>query len=237
MKEPKFPYRHRDLNWLTFNDRVLQEAADESNPLYERIKFVAIFSSNLDEFFRVRVSQLRQLKRVKKSLRKKLALKPSKLVKQILEKVQKQQKQLGNIFFDTIVPQLRKNRIELLEYEQLTSNHANAASIYFEDNVKDHVELTKVEASRSSDIFLKNQRLYLLITFADESEYGIASIPTDYLGRFIKIAQSKDLHTYTFLDDILRANLHKLVGKKITGCYSIKLSRDAELYLDQEDGG
>ncbi len=68
-------YRHRDLNWLSFNERVLQEAEDvENNPLYERLKFLAIYSTNLDEFFRVRVSQLRQLKRVKKEIRKQLSL-------------------------------------------------------------------------------------------------------------------------------------------------------------------
>ncbi|MEP2969134.1 hypothetical protein, partial [Nonlabens ulvanivorans] len=55
-KQTKYPIRHRDLNWLSFNDRVLQEAKDSSNPLYERLKFISIFSSNLDEFFRVRVS-------------------------------------------------------------------------------------------------------------------------------------------------------------------------------------
>ncbi|NJW54805.1 polyphosphate kinase 1, partial [Salinimicrobium sp. CDJ15-91] len=65
--------RHRDLNWLSFNERVLQEAQDKTTPLYERLKFLAIFSTNLDEYFRVRVSQLRQMKRVEKSLRKKLA--------------------------------------------------------------------------------------------------------------------------------------------------------------------
>ena len=84
MKEQtKYPIRHRDLSWLSFNDRVLQEAKDSSNPLYERLKFISIFSSNLDEFFRVRVSQLRQIKKVKKKLRKKLALRPNKILKEI----------------------------------------------------------------------------------------------------------------------------------------------------------
>ncbi|GAK96980.1 polyphosphate kinase [Nonlabens tegetincola] len=67
-----FPYRHRDLNWLSFNHRVLQEAANDHLPVYERIKFMAIFSSNLDEFFRVRISQLRQLKKVRKKVPKKI---------------------------------------------------------------------------------------------------------------------------------------------------------------------
>ena len=108
-------FRHRDLNWLSFNERVLQEAADKINPLYERMKFLAIFSSNLDEYFRVRVSQLRQMKRVKKSIRKKLALKPSRITKQIIEEVKKQQNQFGDIYKKQIIPELAANNIFLLE--------------------------------------------------------------------------------------------------------------------------
>ena len=115
MLDPEFNnLKHRDLDWLNFNKRVLQEAEDEDNPLYERLKFLAIFSSNLDEYFRVRVSQLRQIKRIKKSLRKKLALKPSKKVKQILSIVSQQQQEFGDIFHDQIIPELAKNHIHLM---------------------------------------------------------------------------------------------------------------------------
>lgn len=101
MLDPEFNHlKHRDLDWLNFNKRVLQEADDSDNPVYERLKFLAIFSSNLDEYFRVRVSQLRQIKRIKKSLRKKLALRPSKKVKEILREVSLQQQEFGAIFND-----------------------------------------------------------------------------------------------------------------------------------------
>ncbi len=76
-------YYNRDLSWLRFNHRVLQEAADKRNPLFERIKFLAIYSSNLDEFFEVRVSDIRQIKQLDKKLRKKLVTKPNKLLKEI----------------------------------------------------------------------------------------------------------------------------------------------------------
>jgi polyphosphate kinase len=118
------------MNWLIFNDRVLQEAADQSNPLYEWLKFIAIFSSNLDEFFRVRISQLRQLKRVKKSIRKKLALEPSTFIKELLHKVHEQQNYLGNIFFDSLVPELKENGIHLLSYEALVADHADLYQRY-----------------------------------------------------------------------------------------------------------
>ncbi|PAM96132.1 polyphosphate kinase 1, partial [Flavobacterium sp. IR1] len=102
LKPEEIRLRHRDLNWLSFNGRVLQEAKDHRNPLFERIKFLAIFSMNLDEYFRVRVSQLRKMKRIKKSLRQQLALRPSKKVKEILREVKIQQQEFGRIFYEEI---------------------------------------------------------------------------------------------------------------------------------------
>ena len=99
-------YYHRDLSWLRFNHRVLQEAADDRNPLYERIKFLAIFSSNLDEFFRVRVSDIRQIKNIEKPLRKKLITKPNKVLKEIKAQVDIQQNDFGNIFKKQIIPEI-----------------------------------------------------------------------------------------------------------------------------------
>ena len=107
--------KHRDLNWLSFNMRVLQEAEDrEHNPLFERMKFLAIYSSNLDEYFRVRVSQLRQMKRIEKSIRKKLSLHPSKTVKKILAEIKKQQEVFGSIFKNEIIPDLAANNMDSL---------------------------------------------------------------------------------------------------------------------------
>src|SRR5680860_333934 len=114
--------KHRDLNWLSFNERVLQEATDKENPLYERIKFLAIFSSNLDEYFRVRVSQLRQINKVEKSIRLKLALRPNEITKKILEEVKLQQQKFGEIYSTQIIPELAENGISLIN-----SAHLNKA--------------------------------------------------------------------------------------------------------------
>lgn len=236
MHQPKeYPYQHRDINWLSFNDRVLQEAADESNPLYERLKFIAIFSSNLDEYFRVRVSQLRQLKRVNKSLRNKLALRPSKFVKQLLEKVGQQQNWLGEIFFDQIVPELAANHIHLLNETQLKEKFHKEAVAYYQEHLKDLVAYQYVEASKDSDIFLDNQHLYLLVTFKNENRYGVVGIPSEKHARFIQIGQKDQDHYICFLDDIIKLKLKQLFSQEeVLSCYAVKLSRDAELYLDQE---
>lgn len=231
----KYPLQHRDINWLSFNDRVLQEAADESNPLYERLKFIAIFSSNLDEYFRVRVSQLRQLKRVDKSIRKKLALRPSKFVKQLLAKVAIQQEELGAIFFDQIIPELKKNNIHLLNFEALSQRFKHQSLNYYNEFIKNDITVELVEASKSSEIFLENQHLYYLVTFNDEKVYGIVNIPSHDHKRFIELTDSDNNNNIAFLDDIVKLHLNDLFPNKvITDCYEIKLSRDAELYLDQE---
>ncbi|WP_194852633.1 polyphosphate kinase 1 [Nonlabens antarcticus] len=231
----EYPYQHRDINWLSFNDRVLQEAADTSNPIYERLKFIAIFSSNLDEYFRVRVSQLRQLKKVEKNLRKKLALRPSKFVKQLLVKVHEQQHWLGEIFFESIVPELAQNHIHLLHHDQLKSRFKKKAKDYFETHLNNIVDYEYVEASKSSEIFLKNQHLYLLVTFEKQEKYGVVTIPSKKHDRFIEIDQTDEDHYICFLDDIIKLKLPDLFPEeKIVDAYAVKLSRDAELYMDIE---
>lgn len=237
-KPQKYPYQHRDINWLSFNDRVLQEAADKSNPLYERLKFIAIFSSNLDEYFRVRVSQLRQLKRVDKSIRKKLALRPSKFVKELLVKVKSQQEELGEIFFDHIVPELGDNNIHLLDYKTIKESHLELVKEYYHTHLRQKIHTDIVEASKTSDIFLENQHLYFLVTFANEKKYGVVNIPSTEYDRFIEVKKDGDQHFIAFIDDIIKANMEDIFpDKKIIDSYSIKLSRDAELYLDQELDG
>ncbi|PQJ32597.1 polyphosphate kinase 1 [Nonlabens arenilitoris] len=236
MKEQtKYPIRHRDLNWLSFNDRVLQEAKDSSNPLYERLKFISIFSSNLDEFFRVRVSQLRQIKKVKKKLRKKLALRPNKILKEILFKVNEQQEELGSIFYESIVPELKENGIQLLSYEELIENYSEDAQSYFNDHIKEHIKPIIIKAATDSDVFLENSELYFLVTFMSEHHYGIVNIPSDKLKRFIPLTDKDGTHVIAFIDDIVKSQLQSLFDKQdVLRSYAIKLSRDAELYLEQE---
>lgn len=228
--------RHRDLNWLSFNARVLQEAGDSRNPLYERIKFLAIFSLNLDEYFRVRVSQLRQMKRVEKSIRKKLALKPNKLVKQILKEVKEQQHHFGEIYHDQIVPELRENGIYLIGEENYTDEQEEFIGKFFK-TVSDYIDPVSIDIQNEENIFLENNKLYYLVCFENENKLGLVNIPVEDCGRFITL-HSEEGHKITFLDDIIKSQVPKLFPKEqIRGIYEIKLSRDAELYIDDEVEG
>ncbi|SOC80273.1 polyphosphate kinase [Salinimicrobium sediminis] len=229
--------RHRDLNWLSFNERVLQEAQDKSTPLYERLKFLAIFSTNLDEYFRVRVSQLRQMKRVEKSLRKKLALKPNKTVKEILQEVKNQQERFGKIYREEIIPELETAGIFLVHREDYSDRQEEFSRKYF-NKISECIKPVVVDYEEGGDLFLENNQLYFVVTFAYEDNFAVVNIPTDECGRFITFTSEEGRHQITFLDDILKVNIPQLFpDKEIDGIFEIKLSRDAELYIDDEIDG
>ena len=239
MTEPQDKkFQHRDIDWLNFNKRVLQEAADQSNPVYERLKFLAIFSSNLDEYYRVRVSQLRQIKKIKKSLRKKLALRPTKKIKQIVKDIAQQQIQFGEIFRDQILPELAKHHIHLIQYRDFNDNQLEQASVYYSEKIKPFLKPQLVNLEEKNQFFLENNTIYFFISFKNSTNAGLVNIPVENLGRFITLSQEKDDYFITFLDDLIRAEMHQVFpNQTIDGIFEIKMSRDAELYIDDQFNG
>ncbi|WP_081211152.1 polyphosphate kinase 1 [Salegentibacter sediminis] len=232
------PLIHRDLNWLSFNERVLQEAEDKVNPLYERIRFLAIFSSNLDEYFRVRVSQLRQIKRVEKSIRKKLALKPTKITKKIIEEVKKQQDRFGDIYHGQILPELAENGINLIDHQQFSKNQKNYIADFFHKKIEPQLTPKLIDLNKENELFLENSVLYFIVIFKKENELGVVNLPVESCGRFISLESEGDDCYLTYLDEVLRAEIaHVFPGKEITGIYEVKLSRDAELYIEDKYTG
>ncbi|HSP11895.1 MAG TPA: polyphosphate kinase 1 [Salegentibacter sp.] len=232
------PLIHRDLNWLSFNERVLQEAEDKINPLYERIGFLAIFSSNLDEYFRVRVSQLRQIKRVEKSIRKKLDLKPSKITKKIIGEVKQQQDRFGNIYYKQIIPELAEHGINILDFQHFNKAQKRFISEYYKQNIEEHLTPRLINLKKENEIFLENSVLYFVVTFEDENELGVVNLPVEQCGRFINLQKENETTYITYLDEVLRSEMaHVFPGKNITGIYEVKLSRDAVLYIEDKYTG
>jgi polyphosphate kinase len=222
---------NRDLSWLRFNHRVLQEAADQRNPLYERIKFLAIFSSNLDEFFKVRVSAIRQIKSLDKGLRKKLITKPNKLLKKIKKEVNSQQEMFGKIFREQIIPELEKEGILLINHTQFSETQQQFAKTYYKEHLEANLALNTNDEVEE-ELFIENEKLYLATVYNER--LMVFKIPVDS-GRFVVFPSEDDTHYITFVDDILKYNLTEVYPENTF--HAIKVSRDAELYIDNEYSG
>ncbi|MCC6460595.1 MAG: polyphosphate kinase 1 [Saprospiraceae bacterium] len=237
------PYVHRDISWLSFNYRVLQEAKDPAVPLLERLKFLAIYSSNLDEFFRIRVASIRNLKKVGKKTKAELDFVPRELLKEIHRIVNKQQEEFSQVFENQIVPELRKHQIFILRRLDLNAEQQQFVENYFHNNLQPFVMPVLLVKQRIRP-FLANAHLYLAVNLRQrkkpllDNEYALVKIPSDQLPRFVQLPSASGRHDLILLDDIVRNSASWLFpGYDIQDTYSIKLTRDAELYIDDEFSG
>jgi len=233
---------NRELSWLSFNFRVLQEAKDPSVPLYDKIKFLAIYSSNLDEFFRVRVAALRHLLTLKSKAQSTLKFDPKELLNQIQTTVSRQLPEYGNIYRNIILKELNKNKIFLVNEKNLTDKQYDFIEDYFDENILHHLQPAIIDKEILTP-FLRNQRLYFTVRLSNthtdtDYKYVLVEIPSNHLPRFVNLPSPEGEHHIIFLDDMIRVCMQKLfVNKKIIEAYSVKLTRDAELYIEDEFEG
>lgn len=227
----------RDLSWLSFNDRVLQEAMDSTVPLLERLKFLAIYSSNLDEFYRVRVASLRSLAKLKKVDRTALAVTPEKQVDRINRKALSQQERFGRLYREELLPTLAEHGIHFRTHQDLTAAQTKFVREHFVRNVAPLLHTATVRAGNAP--YIEDRKLYFACRLKpkgrSKERLVLVNIPSDELGRFIVLPAQKGRTELMYLDDAMRMCLGGLfTGFKLTGCHAIKLSRDAELHLDEE---
>ncbi len=242
-EEKDIPFIPRDISWLSFNHRVLQEAKDPSVPLFERIKFLAIYSSNLDEFFRVRMANHRNLLRVNKKTKRELDISPKQTVRSIQRIVNRQQEEFSRIFEKQIIPELAKHGIILKRRLDLDEDQKPFVENYFREYMLPFVQPVLLVRHLIRP-FLNNAQLYLSILLKRKGEpdapqeYAIVKIPSDHLPRFISLPSPPGEHHLIMLDDIVRHSVTWMFpGYDILDTYSIKLTRDAELYIDDEFSG
>ncbi len=235
-------YKHRDLSWLDFNYRVLQEAKDKNVPLFERIKFLAIYSSNLDEYFRVRVANHRSLARAGQLAQNELEYDPIAIVDEILNVVNEQQLEFSRIFEKEILPDLKRNNIFLLRRDKLSKDQISFIENFFKDFMLPYAQPVLLVDTKVKP-FLNNNALYLALHLKDKSSsnvaYAIVKVPSDHVARFIELPnKAKERHELIILGDVVRHNISLIFpGYDILDSYSIKLTRDAELYIDDEFTG
>lgn len=236
------PYIHRDISWLSFNYRVLQEAKDPKVPLLERIRFLAIYSNNLDEFFRVRVANHRNLLRVGRKTREKIEDDPKTILKEITRIVNAQQEEFSQIFEKQILPELARHHVFLRRRLELNRIQKSFVERYFREHMLPFVQPVLLLKGKIRP-FLNNAALYMVVHLQDREDnskqVAIVKIPSDHLPRFIELPSSSPRRKeLIMLDDIVRHNLSQMFpGYDILDAYSIKLTRDAELYIDDEYSG
>ncbi len=226
-----YAYFDRDVSWLSFNARVLGEAQKESVPLMERIRFLSIFSSNLDEFYRVRMPTLMALHHLGISNRSSTTL------SQVNQIIQGQQETFGKIMTQRILPALQQKNIHLLYHEPIPEAIEAQVNAYFFNEVAAFLQV--VDLAKTNDFFPANNQLFLAVTVSNRSgeKLFIVNIPSDHISRFFTVTH-EGLQFILFLDDVIKHNIGKIFARQqVLSCHSFKITRDAELNLDDEFEG
>ncbi len=243
MGDDKYVYLNRDLSWLSFNHRVLMEAADKTVPLYSRISFLSIFSSNLDEFFRVRMPSIfafTSISAKKTSLRDEY---PKELAQQVQATVLKHQEDFGRLLKDQILPELKQNHIHLYYGDAIQHAHKETIREYFLSKVLSFLQPIILQKDNQAGFFLENNSLYFIADIESAAQpgkhqYALLNIPSSQLPRFMELPAINGDDYIIFLDDMIKENLQEVFpGYTIHGAYSVKLTRDAEMELQDEFTG
>ncbi len=220
------------------------EAADRSVPLYQRIKFIAIYSSNLDEFFRVRVAVWRRISALKKKkLKPQMMVSPRKLLRSILTEVDRQQKEYGKILSGSILPELKQAGIILYRGDKILKSHKKSINRYFLSKVLSYLQPVLLTDGMERTPFLENGALYFILKLKrnhqdQQIHYALLNIPSDHLPRFFRLPDIRSKHYIIYLDDIIRLNLNYIFpGFQVLGCYSVKMNRDADIEIEDEYSG
>lgn len=235
------PFIHRDISWLSFNYRVLQEAKDPSVPLLERIKFLGIYSSNLDEFFRVRVASIKTLIRLGKKTKRQMDFSPELILERIRQIVAQQQLEFGAIYKNEILPALAQHNIHVIRPKAIQSYHHAFLDRFFSEKLIQHAQPVLLVKNKIRT-FLPSNAIHLAVrlkTAGDSNRYAVVKIPSDALPRFVQLPdRGNGRKEIMILDDILRYCLPLLFpGYSIRAAYSIKMTRDADIYIEDEYTG
>jgi polyphosphate kinase len=231
---------NREVSWLSFNHRVLQEAADSRVPLLERIRFLGIFSNNLDEFFKVRVATIKRMIDVQEKNQKVEGEKPQKVLTLIQNKVLALQEEFQRIF-QGIVKELEEANIFIINEKQLNKEQAEYVKEYFEEKVLPALSPIMIQNLKTVP-FLKDKSIYLAVGLSHSdkkasTEYALIEIPTSIIGRFLVLPKEENKNYVILLDDVIRyclSDVFAIFNFDRFEAYVIKLTRDAELDLDND---
>ncbi len=230
----------RDISWLAFNERVLQEAMDESNPLVERLRFLGIYSSNMDEFFRVRYASMKRLAQISDERQERLgALQPAEVLKEISEKVQEMQARSQEVN-DLLMEELSEHDIEFVNEQELTAGQQDFVRKTYIEKVSPTV-FTLIIDEDGVLPELRDKSIYLAIRMflkqdPEHPKIALIEVPSDQVGRFVSLPRYGKQYVM-YLEDLIRYNLEYILfiyNIERIEAHTVKITRDAELDLDDD---
>jgi polyphosphate kinase len=232
-------YIPKEISWLSFNERVLQEAGNSDVPLVERFKFLGIYSNNLDEYFRVRVATLKRLSLFGSKSKTILGYNPKTTLKRVHEIVLAQNERFENIYAN-LINELKRHRIHIINEQQLDTNQSAFVTDYFHREVR--TRLMPLILTKDAGLpNLTDDAIYFAImlrnTATDKKRYALLEIPTGLLPRFILLPEREGEKYIIFLDDVIRYGMKELFfifQFDEIFAYTIKLTKDAELDIGDD---
>jgi len=232
---------NREISWLSFNERVLQEAADPNTPLFERIRFIGIFSNNLDEFFRVRFAAVRRMVDFDGEEENLLGdFTPKELLDKIQNVVIGQQQKVQSIYLD-ILEELKKNDIFMINEKELNHQHGIFVKKYFNDKVLPN--LVPIMLSKKNPFpYLRDRSVYLAVKLSKKNApadfaFSLIRIPSFSVPRFLVLPKVSGKKYVMLLDDVIRFCLNDLFfyfDYNVYEAFTLKMTRDAELDIDDD---
>ncbi len=239
MKKKSLPFINREISWLSFNERVLQEAADNTTPLIERLKFLGIFSNNRDEFYRVRVATVKRLTKLGKKAVEIYGEDPKDLLVKLQRKVIEQQNKFETIY-QILLEELKASNVFIVNEQHLNNSQQNYIKDYFNNEVVSLIYPLMIDDNKPFP-YMKDKASYMYIklesiTGEGKTKFALIEIPSR-TSRFVVLPKHGNKHYIILIDDVIRFNtnlIFKVFGYKTVKAYNIKLTRDAELDIDND---
>lgn len=231
-------YSNRELSWLEFNKRVLNEARDKKNPLLERLKFLSITSSNLDEFFMVRVASLKDMVHAKYDKTDCSGLTPKKQLALISDNAHSMVDLQYSTWNRSLLPQLKQYKIRILSFDQLTEPQKKFCQEYYSNNVYPVLTPMAVDSSRPFPlVFNKTLNICALLKKSGSKKYDFATVQVpSVLSRIVPLPAGADEHEFILLEELIRENISNLFsGYKVLCASPYRVMRNADLSIDEEE--
>jgi len=240
MKKKEVPYINREISWLSFNERVLQEAADKNVPLIERLKFLGIFSNNRDEFYRVRVATVRRLSKLGKKALAFYDEDPKELLTRLQRRVIEQQNRFEDIYLE-LIKELAMSNVFIINERELSPDQEKYVREYFSQEVISTLFPVMIDDNKPFP-YMKDKASYMYLKLESilqkqKNKFAIIEIPSKITTRFVVLPKQGSKHYIILLDDVIRFNTDQIFdvfGYRTIEAYNIKLTRDAELEMDND---